>query len=303
MIQPIPTDRAAWLKMRQPYIGGSDIATLFHTQAGFGASLFNLWHQKAGHIEGENLDDVERIEWGRAMEPLIGAFAAKRHGWTIEAGGFAVDETTIGLAATLDFQITAHDEAEFSGPGCLETKNVDGIMWKSDNWDLRPPLYIELQLQHQMAATGWSWGCIAACVGGNTLQTWKRKARPVLIAEIRARVRAFWASIENSAPPNVDATDSTADALKALYQVQKDRAVEIPPDLAGPLHEVVTLLAVEREAAKGSDSRQQAARNFIKQVLAGGGRAQVVSPDPSSPSFWISQDARGTIRIKEYAPT
>lgn len=303
MIIPIPEDRDEWLALRSKYVGGSDAASLFHAQAGFGASLFNLWHQKAGHIEGENLDDVERIEWGRVMEPVIGAFAAKRHGWTIDPGGFAIDDTTPGLAATLDFQITAHTETEFSGPGCLETKAVDSIMWKSDHWDLRPPLYIELQLQHQLCATGWSWGAIAACVGGNTLQVWKRKARPVLQAEIRKRVRAFWASIAAGEQPDVDATDSTADALKALYVVEKDKPVELAPDLIKPMHDVVTMLAVEREAIKASDSRQQAARNFIKQVMAGGGRVHVPSPDPNSPSFWVSQDNRGTIRIKEYAPT
>ena len=53
--------------------------------------------------------------------------------------------------------------------------------------DAEPPLHILLQHQHQMAATGYTWGVLAGFVGGNDLHLYRYKARPKLIADIRRR--------------------------------------------------------------------------------------------------------------------
>jgi predicted phage-related endonuclease len=301
-IIPIPESREEWLKLRQTYIGGSDVASLFGVQAGFTPSKFALWHMKRGAIEPDNLDDVERIRWGNLLEPVIGAEAAYRNGWAIEKGGFAIDDQCPRLATTLDFRIVSHQEAEFEGLGVLETKAVDYPQFKNDAWDLRPPNYIELQLQAQIAASGCSWGAIAALVSGNELHVWKRKARPGIIHGIRNRVTEFWASIETSVPPSVegDGTDSTERALKALYAApEREAEAEIPPDQLEEISRACMEFETERAARLAGVERETAAKNRLRDALKDANRARVIAPDPNSPTYLIKRDKRNAISVHQ----
>jgi predicted phage-related endonuclease len=302
-IIPIPTDRDEWLKLRLDYIGGSETAALFHAQPGYGYSLFAMHHTKAKRIP-ERAIDSERMEAGTFMEPAIARWAAHREGWGLEQGGYAIDDTTPGLGASLDYQIRSHAETDpaFEGPGVLEIKNVSWQAWKN-TWGKRPPLFIELQAQHQIAASGFKWCAIACCVDGNSLHVWKRAARPRIIDELRKRIGTFWENVRNGTPPDVEGSDATADALKALYDVESDRKIEVPDDLAEQMHAMCAALSQEREASKASETRQQAAKNFIKAVMQGAGSAYVPPPDADSPAFYARQDARGAIKISEVSPT
>jgi predicted phage-related endonuclease len=301
MIVPIPQSRADWLKMRLGYIGASETAALWDAQPDFALSKFALWHVKAGLIPAPDVEE-ERADWGVLLEPVVARETARREGWGIEHGGFAVDDTTPGLSATLDFQVISHTEPDHAGRGALEVKCVDWLQFKRV-WNGSPPLHIELQLQHQLAATGYSWGAIAALVSGNELHVWKRRARPRIIDGIRQRVREFWASIEAKRSPSADGTDSTSAALKALYAVPQDRDAEIPEEDAPAVAEACALFLIERETRLAGAKREEAAKNLIRAAMGDAARAFVTPLDASGPAYRISRDKRNAITVKEVAPT
>lgn len=213
-IYPIQ-DEAEWLERRRSNVGGSEVAALFNCQPDYAMSHFTLWQVKAGRMKEPKVD-AERAEWGKRLEAAIADAAAHKAGWTIADAGYVPHETVEGLACTLDYLIVA-GEAGREDPGHLEIKNTDWMMHKYQWTEGEPPLHILLQLQHQLACTGYQWGAVAALVGGNRLEIYRYEARPKVIREIETRVRLFWQAVEHGDEPTIDGTFSSAAAVKELY--------------------------------------------------------------------------------------
>lgn len=257
-----------WHERRARNIGSSEVAALFDLPAdqvpAYMLSRFALWHIKAGNAPPPPVD-VVRTGWGLKLEIAIAEAAAERRGWTIAPGGHVVDKTTRGLSCTLDFTIAA--DPEKTGPGVLEVKNVDWLVHRRSWTGEEPPPHVLLQLQHQLAATGYSWGAVAALVGGNDLRIYDYEARPALIAEIRRRVREFWASIEMGLPPLPDGSAGAAHVLAELYPAISDDALDMSlnnewPEAAHALFEAAT-------ARKAANADYDAAKNRIAGLLRG----------------------------------
>jgi hypothetical protein len=228
---PIPSE-AEWHDLRARHVGASQVAALFNAQADYQPGVYALWMDKAGRVPLPPVT-IERARWGLLLEDAIAAGAAEREGWKIHPGRYASHES--GLGATLDRIIeapTASDYADgFVGPGCLELKNVDWLQTRQGRaWAGEPPMHVLLQLQAQLAATGFGWGAVAWLVGGNDLRILKFKARPNLQAEILRRVAAFWQSVRDDAPPQPDGSDATYQALLTLRDEPQD---DEPADLRG----------------------------------------------------------------------
>jgi hypothetical protein len=267
---PIPETREEWLAMRLRYIGASEVATLFDAQPAYALGLFALWHVKAGRMEPPAVDNP-RTRAGLALEEAITALAAEQEGWTILPPFYA---THGRLGATLDRVIAAPgpNDAGMTGPGVLELKNVDWIQHKRGWVDGEPPLHILLQLQAQLLCTGYSWGAVAALVGGNDLRIYRYTARPKLHADMARRVAAFWSTVDAGQVPNADSTDS---AWRALVATTPDLSPE-PFDLhdddeANAL--AATWLNADAEA-KAATKRRDEAKHRLIQMIGGHARAQ-----------------------------
>lgn len=270
-ITAVVHDSPAWHALRARHVGGSEVAALFDLpvdqRPGYMVTRFALWHIKAGNAPPPHVDS-KRPKWGLRLEEIIAEAAAEQCGWHITRGGYVSDVTTAGLGCTLDY-IAASDPEE-DGPGALECKNVDWLIHKKSWTDDEPPLHILLQHQHQLAATGYTWGAVAALVGGNDLRIYKYKARPKLIAEIRRRVREFWASIDAGQEPQVDGSDSASAVLAALYPVITDDALDMREnnEWAEAAHGLFNAASARREADKAYDF----AKNRIVALLNGHAR-------------------------------
>jgi predicted phage-related endonuclease len=305
-IVPIPADDAGWRALRLKHVGGSEVAALFGLQRAYQHSAFTLWQIKSGRIsdpgEHPSEEDIERIQWGNILEPIIAAEAAKRWDWEIEKGGYATDDSCAGLGATLDYVITNHREEDprCIGPGLMEVKNVDGFeharSWGNDDV---PPFHIMLQPQHQFAATGFAWGAVVPLVGGNRLGTWRCFPRPRIIAEIRAKVFDFWCSVHMGRPPATDGTDSTAAALRAMY-----------PELRGEitfndeaLWHIFEAFMLAREERRDAALREQAAKSAIIAAAAGHQRI-IVEPFASDAHGWRGNIAKNhRLSVREISGT
>lgn len=250
---------AAWHARRLTNIGGSEIASLFATQAGWGQSKLALHLVKSGKIPPPPLDDGpgSRIWYGKRLEPVIAKMAAELNGWTIEKGYYHTDDECPGMGCSLDYVITEPGEKEralkFSGPGILQLKNSDYIQHK-DQWvGNEPPFHIILQLQHEIACSGYSWGVIGVLKGGNEILAYHYPASIKMAAAIRSRITEFWDDVRGGRLPNVDATDSTADALRALYPTIEN---EKPLDFTGDKDFMLACVEFRSTAANNSASEK-----------------------------------------------
>lgn len=202
-----------WHELRLKNIGGSEIAGLFDVQQGYQLSRYGLFQVKSRLAE-DNFTGNERTLWGNRLEQAIAEGLAEENGWSIRKGGYFRDPHVEGMGSTLDYIITSHPEHE--GPGVLEIKNVDGIVF-NDKWiDGEPPLHILLQLQHQLACSGFKWGIIGALIGGNQTKTYFYEARTNTISQIRQRVKSFWSDVKEGRVPPVDGSDNTSKIIKAM---------------------------------------------------------------------------------------
>lgn len=257
-----------WHALRARNVGGSEIAALFELQPedtpNYMVRRFALWHIKVGKAPPPTMTNA-RPAWGLRLETAIAEAAAEQYGWQISKGEYVTDATTPGLGCTLDFVITGDPDED--GPGALEVKNVDWLIHKRSWTGDEPPFHVLLQLQHQLAATGYSWGAVAALVGGNELRVWRYRARPKLIAEIRRRVTEFWQSIDAGKPPLPDGSESASDVLAALYPETIDDALDMTMnnEWAEAAHDLFNAAAARKAANLAYDT----AKNRVVALLAG----------------------------------
>jgi predicted phage-related endonuclease len=265
-LEQMPATREEWLAKRHKHIGASEVAALFGAQPDFAPSHYALWHIKSGKTPAPVVEG-SRITWGLKLEEVIATAAAEECGWTVTRGRYAVCTDCQWFGASLDFEISADPTGEHQGPGALETKNVDWIAHHRSWTGGEPPLHILLQLQAQLACTGYSWGAVAALVGGNDLRIYRYVARPKLIADIKSRVTAFWQSIADNKPPPVDGSDSASDVLKALYPEVVDEAADFSRSNEWP--EAVATFLDAQAAKKDAEKAYSLARNRVAALLEG----------------------------------
>jgi len=259
---PIPAAAADWHALRLRHVGASEVAALFGAQPDYAMGVYALWHVKAGRIPPPQVNNP-RTRAGLALEQAITELAAEQEGWTVAPGVYASRD---GLGATLDRLIPdpGPNDAGMTGPGVLELKNVDWLVHRR-SWGDEPPLHILLQLQAQLAATGYGWGAVAALVGGNEVHVYRYTARPKLQAEILARVRAFWASIAEDRPPQPDGSDATYRALVMMNPATEEEPADLTEDNEAPELAAV-YLRLSGEIAERTKARDEARNRLLAKL-------------------------------------
>ena len=68
-VEQAESDHEAWEKLRMQGIGGSDVAVIM----GYNPwkKPYELYCEKVGLIEPEDLSDNEAVEWGVELEPIV----------------------------------------------------------------------------------------------------------------------------------------------------------------------------------------------------------------------------------------
>lgn len=259
---------AAWRDARRLTVGGSEVAALFglspHT------TKFQLWHRKAGNLPEPDLAGDDRVFWGAILEPAVAAGVAQKKGWDVlKWTRWIKSERCPGLSASLDYVIN-HAER---GRGALEIKTVDRLQFKA--WeDGEPPMAHLLQLQTQLAVTGWTWGAVAALIGGNELRIFEHERHAGTIAKIEAEVAAFWVSLKNGQEPAIDFA-ADAETVKALH---REFETGLARDFTGH-NRLPTLCHAYKEAAKDENVAAARKEQCSAEILSIIGDAETATTD------------------------
>lgn len=246
-------NRDEWLLARRQGLGASDVPSVlgvgFRTPA-------EVWAEKAGKVEPDDLSEIERIEWGNRLEPLvIAAYSEARYaGRRVERAGELLRSRIHPWAlATLD-AVAFHPEFGWIP---LEVKTTSAF--NADDWAEGPPEAYFLQVQAQLLVTGAPCASIACLIGGQRLVWCDILRDEVTIARIVAVCGRFWGHVEAGQIVEPDSSPEWASIFGA-----------VAPELAGKV-EVLSdddraLVAefVEAKAArKSAEEREQAAKNAL----------------------------------------
>lgn len=239
-----PESEKYWHQLRAENIGGSEIASLFYlwaledgTPAYYhmfeippeGSEMvgcvspyktgYRLFYEKCERLPTPPLDG-DRILAGQHIEPAIAAMAKEKWKWSIQKVHRYITHPTVrGMGASLDYEEIA------TGHPPVEIKNVDGIIfsdrWKAEGDEITdPPLYITLQLQHQIAVGNADYGWIVALIRGNTLMRQMIYRHEAALKKTEEAVTAFWKAIdEERSPLGIADYDTVTD----LWSIESER--------------------------------------------------------------------------------
>lgn len=207
---------------RKGYIGGSDIAAVMGVSRW--KTPLQLWAEKTGQVEPEDLSDKEYVELGSELEDFIAKKFEKKTGLKVRrAPQIYKNGDCDWMRCQVDRLVTGTDDL-------LECKNASA--WKEKEWagEEIPVEYI-LQVSWQLMITGRKTGYIAVLIGGNKFIWKKIEADRELFDKMIDAAAKFWEMVQNKIPPVAEADDNrfmvelfpkAGDQIKAASQEVTD---------------------------------------------------------------------------------
>lgn len=244
----------SWLAARRLNLGASEVAALFGQNPW--ESYYSLWAKRCGLVPDLH-PSSEQMEWGRALEEPIAQRYAKETGFCLQdLGRWTIlrNPTIKGLACTLDRIIVTGDE----NVGALEIKTRGA---HADPTDI--PLMYEIQLQAQLAVTGWKWGALAILTGGQQFTRRDFNAHRGFQATLLDRVTEFWRRVELRDPPPLDTSEATTQAVKALHPEDDGTSVELPASA----EEWIQQWEKAKECRKSADEAVRQAETLLRGAI------------------------------------
>ncbi len=261
--------REQWLEDRRHSIGASEVPTIMGCNPW--DTPLQLYLRKRGEIPDK--EETEAMKMGHKLEPVIAElYEEETSRKTGDLGAFTIQRNPEMPHAhcTLDRRIMPCDGHDM--PGCLEIKAPGGHM--APHWEEGAPLYVQVQVQAQLAITKMEWGSIAALLGGQRFVWVDVERHEDAIAEIRLRVAAFWKRIDDGNAPPVGAADT--EALRQLFPKHAEgKVIELPQE-AGDIDAAIKRLTL---VAKDTADALEEQRNCMKRILGDAERG--VLPDGS----------------------
>lgn len=184
------------IENRKKGIGASEAAIVMGLNANI--SPYQLWLIKTGRTQPEDLSKVPQVYWGNIHEESIAQHYAKVMNCNVRR-----------MTSTI-----FHKEHEFML--CHIDRKIEGMkkileckfaMFARDDWgmtgtDIIPLSYI-VQVQYQLAVTGYQEADLAVLIGGYDYRQYPFKRDEELIAKITEEVSEFWKCVENDTPPRL----------------------------------------------------------------------------------------------------
>lgn len=233
-------DHDKWLKVRNQGLGGSDAAVIM----GFSnyKSPYQLWMEKIGEAEPEDLSGNMPVYWGNKHEANIAQWFTEATGKKVQRSGTLRNRTNPFMIANVDCSVVGENAG-------LEIKTAGyfkGKLWEEDEI---PDAYY-CQCLHYMAVTGADYWYIAVLIGGNK-PDWKKISRNEAdIAELIEAERKFWGLVQTKTPPPVDGSESCTQALCQHYKMEKGEQMDLPDEtvelIEGILLDKATIKALEK---------------------------------------------------------
>jgi putative phage-type endonuclease len=211
-IEECPTEKD-WLAVRRQAIGASEAPIILGVSP-YRRGPLALYAEKLELVEPDA--QTEAQEWGLAMEPKMADRYVRDTGHILlDRGRYTLRRSRAvpWMVATLDREIIKADSEAV--PAVLEMKLRSYV--KPGAWEDEPPVDVLVQVQHQLAVTGWAWAAVTVLIGFHTFRRFVVPRHEDFIARLIVAEDAFMERLRTKAPPPTDGTDATREVLRALY--------------------------------------------------------------------------------------
>lgn len=206
MERALPSDEEvrADLQDRRTFIGGSDAPVIMGLSSW--KSRYELWQEKVGEKEPDDLSEVERVQWGIILEAVVATMYTKRTGKKVRrVNQRQIDREHPWRVAQIDRRIV--------GGGILEIKTTDAAM--ANEWgpegSAEIPLHYYAQVQHQLAVMREAFAEVAVLIGGNRMRLYLVPRDDQFIADMTVAESEFWSLVRTHVAPDPITTDEAAE--------------------------------------------------------------------------------------------
>lgn len=193
-----------WLKERSRGIGGSDIGVIMGTNPY--KNIHELWLEKTGQVEAEDLSNNYNIIRGKSFEPVARAFAEQKYGCKFEPANFQHPSLPFCRASVDGFSDGVVLEIK-----CPQQKGIASAR----NGEI-PESYYD-QLQWNMLASGGHRGIYQVYdVEGEESIFIPVERNEERINELITAATKFWEHVTNKTNPVVEAEDNDFERFKEV---------------------------------------------------------------------------------------
>lgn len=274
-------DENKWLEFRNKGIGGSDSATIVGLNPW--KSQFQLWLEKTGQVEQEDLSDNEKVYWGKTLEQVVADRFCELTGKKVRKNGLLQHCEYDYLLASVDRMVVG----ENAGLECKTANTFAAKDWEED----KLPVSYYLQCQHYMLVTGCEKWYIAVLIGGQKF-IWKEVPRNEEdINGLLEAYKEFWHKVQNNIMPDVDGSEDCKKALGRKFAGGQVEAVTLPIVLKE------SLIRIDELKELKSNIETEIAENENKIKIALGDNEVGLLEDRKV--TWKSQNGRTTVDSKK----
>ncbi|MFN1256992.1 YqaJ viral recombinase family protein [Pseudomonas aeruginosa] len=261
--------RDDWLAVRKRGIGSSDAAAAVGLNPY--KSQLELWLEKTGRDSGLPKSDVNDEEsptyWGNILESIVARHYTQRTGNRVRRINAVLQHSDAKLdwmLANVDREVIGAEDVQI--PEC-KTAGINGArLWKEG-----VPVYVQLQVMHQLAVTGKQAADVAVLLGGQHLEIHRIERDDELIHWLIELEKEFWGYVQRDTPPPADGSESADRALRFLYPQDQGRTLDFSEDVAlsAAFEELKSVRAtLERQSKREAELKQQ-----LQQAMGDASRA------------------------------
>lgn len=264
---------AEQLERRKSGLGGSEVATILGLNPY--KTAYELWCEKTGRIEPEDISQKFAIRRGNDMEALV----AK---WFSEDTGLTVHRVNKTLTNEAHPYLVAHIDRRIVGA-------KEGLECKTANWRMAakfgdagtddvPANYL-IQCVHYMIVTGWKVWHLAAELGGD-FRIYRIEYDEVLANHVAREAHDWWQRhiIEGVEPEPVTSRD-----LDLAYPTADDGIQLEASSNVAAIHGELRIVTRDKKAL---EDREKALKEQIKSAM---GDAATLTFDGRKIATWKNQ--------------
>ena len=247
---------------RIKFVGASEVADLFGV--GF-KSRWQLFLEKAGRIEPEDLSDNPFVQAGLYLEPAIAAWAADKWSMNLRKVRRYIKHPHIerfGCSLDYESQEGSLIPVEIKWSQCSEGWELDG------DTILDAPFRYLLQVQAQLAVTGAPYGWLIVLLNGKLCRMRIDMHREA-VAQIEDEVAIFWTSVDNNQEPKPDFSYDGG-TIASLMSVNKETVVDMTS--SNRLPELCSEYLAGKDIEKDGKARAETALAEIRSIIGDAGK-------------------------------
>lgn len=213
-------DNDGWLQQRTKGVGGSDVAAIMGLSPW--RTPMQVWLEKTGRAQPEDLSGKPYVEFGNTMEPVVGKwYAGQFPTFTVRRVNAICQSISRPWAqASLDYEV--NDGRHW---GVLEIKTAR----TAQDWQEGVPAYYLTQVTHYLSVTGRDFADVAVFFRDTCeYKTFRIERDEEDVSAVNQAVDTFWHDyVEAGVMPQLTGTAGEVSSLTAYYGKPADTFTQL----------------------------------------------------------------------------